>query len=122
MILFVNENNEIKDVNITKDTSLIPLEVNDDDRNPFTNWPVAKICCFKVNVEDGYVTMMTSYIDYRIVEHIEQLGNQNESNSNDIINTQLGLADTFESMESNTEAITQCEEALAEIYEMIIGG
>lgn len=121
MILFVNNNNEVKDVDYTKDTSLRPLEVNDPE-NPFANWSVAKICCYKVNVTDGIVTMFTPYIDNRIIEHIDQLGNQTEVNASDIVDTQIGLADTFESMEANSESITMCEEALAEIYEMILGG
>ena len=78
MILYVNERNEIKDVNQTTDTSLIPLEVNDTD-NPFIGWSVAKICCYKVNVKDGMVTMMTPYVDSRLLEHIDQLGKQVEA-------------------------------------------
>ena len=73
MILFVNSNNEIKDVNTTSDQSLTPLVVNDEE-NPFANWSVAKICCYKVNVSDGRVTMMTPYVDSKLIEHIDQLG------------------------------------------------
>lgn len=78
MILFVNDKGEIKDVDFTKDTSLIPLEVNDVD-NPFIGWSVAKICCYRVTVSDGRVTMMTPYIDSRLLEHIDQLGKQVEA-------------------------------------------
>ena len=74
MILFVNEKNEIKDVNTTSDPSLIPLEVNDDEQNPFRDWNVAKICCYRATVSDGMVTMMTPYIDSRLIEHIDRLG------------------------------------------------
>ena len=41
-----------------------------------------------------------------------------ESNSEDIITTQEGLAETYEEMNSS---ILEVEEALAEVYEMIIG-
>ena len=95
MILYVNEENEIKDVNITSDKSLIPLEVNDEE-NPFKNWPVAKICCYKVDVSDGMVTMMTPYIDSRLIEHISRLG-------------------------ESQKAIAEIEQALCELSEEIGG-
>lgn len=78
MILYVNKNNEIKDVNYTSDKNLISLEVNDKfPDNPFLSWSVAKICCYKVEVKDGVVTGYTPYVDSKIVEHIERQGQQN---------------------------------------------
>lgn len=78
MILYVNENNEIKDVNYTLDKNLTPLEVNDNTMdNPFLSWSIAKICCYKVEVQNGTVTMYTPYIDSRIIEHIERQGQEN---------------------------------------------
>lgn len=78
MILYVNENNEIKDVNSTSDENLIPLEVNDNSMdNPFLSWSPSKICCHKVEVKNGIVTMYTPYIDSRIIEHIERQGQEN---------------------------------------------
>lgn len=52
---------------------------------------------------------------------INALASQVEMNTIDIVETQIGLVDTYEAMEANTDSITICEEALAEIYEMIIG-
>ena len=78
MILYVNENNEIKDVNETSDPSLIALEIN-DETNPFEGWSVAKICCYKVEVAEGIVTAMTPYIDSTIVEIVDRLGKQIEA-------------------------------------------
>lgn len=72
MILYVNSRNEVKDVNTTTNTSLTPLEVSDEN-NPFTGWSVAKICCYKVTVKDGLITMFTPYVDLRIIEHIDRL-------------------------------------------------
>lgn len=76
MILYVNNKNEVKDVNYTSDKNLTSLEVNDDiiDNNPFLTWSTAKICCYKVEVKDGAVTMYTPYVDSRIIEHIERQG------------------------------------------------
>lgn len=78
MILYVNSKNEIKDVNTTSDKNLTPLEVNDNIYdNPFLSWSPAKICCHKVEVENGVVTEYTPYVDSRIVEHIERQGQEN---------------------------------------------
>lgn len=78
MILYVNNKNEVKDVNTTSDKSLSPLEVNDNQNdNPFLSWSTAKICCHKVTVDNGMVTSYTPYVDSRIVEHIERQGQEN---------------------------------------------
>lgn len=100
MILYVNQNGEIKDVNVTSDESLIPLTI-DDETSPFKDWSVAKICCYKVTVTGGQVTMMTPYVDSRLIEHIDKLGNGHELNESDITDTRG---------------------AIMELYEMIIGG
>ena len=79
MILYVDNENKVRAVNTTTDTSLTPLYVDEtSDLFPFKGWSVAKICCYKVNVQDGIVTMMTPYVDSRMLEHIDQLGKQIE--------------------------------------------
>ena len=76
MTIYVNERNEIHDVGSTTDPNLTPVEVTDGS---FDGWSDAKICCYKVNVVDGNVTMMTPYVDSRLIEHIDQLGKQVEA-------------------------------------------
>ena len=76
MIVYVNQNNEIKDVGATLDSTLTPLEITD---GTFDGWSIAKIMCYKVNVNEGVVTMMTPYLDSRLIEHIDKLGQQTES-------------------------------------------
>lgn len=98
MILYVNENNEIKDVNSTTDPSLIALEVN-DEANPFEGWSTAKICCYQVNVIDGMVTMMTPYIDSRIIEHIDQLGKESDLNASDAADLRAAIEELYELLE-----------------------
>lgn len=78
MIIYVNNKNEIKDVNTTTNISLIELKINDKN-NPFANWSIAKICCYKVEVTDGTVTMYTPYVDTKLIEHIDRLGKENAS-------------------------------------------
>lgn len=98
MIIYVNESDEIKDVGTTNDHTLIPIEILDDDENPFTNWSSAKICCHKVKVNNGHVVMLTSYVDSRIIKHIDDLANSIKSNSLDILDNQLSLVEIYESL------------------------
>lgn len=91
MTIYVNERNEIKDVGATLDSTLTPLEVTD---GTFDNWCIAKICCYKVNVVDGNVTMLTPYVDSRLIEHIEQLGSQSDKNEAQSLYTAL-MTDTL---------------------------
>lgn len=77
MVVYVNQNDEIKDVDVTSDHSLTPLEI-DDEYNPFAGWTVAKICCYRVQVKDGRVIMMTPYVDSRLIDHIDQLGKMSD--------------------------------------------
>ena len=76
MKIYVNEKNEIHEVNTCSDPSLIELEVTD---GTFDGWSEAKICCYKATVSEGNVTMMTPYVDSRLIEHIDQLGRQTEA-------------------------------------------
>lgn len=107
MIIFVNDKWEIHDVNINSlsDPSLTEVEIIDDDLNPFTNWTVAKICCYKVAVSDGHVTMCTPYVDSRLISHIDQLGR-----ANDVL--------TVEN-EEQSEEITGLGDAIIEMSEII---
>ena len=128
MILFVNEKNEIKDVNMTRDMSLTGYEIAATD-NPFEGWSVDKICCYRVGLtpekvtevvgteevtytdlegnevtttrdvtetkETGkyLITMITPYIDSRIIEPIVWLRGQIKDNSSDILTTQDALCE-----------------------------
>ena len=128
MIIFVNERNEIKDVDVTRDDTLTAYEIVDNE-NPFENWEVDKICCYRVGLtpervteiigteevtytdlegnevtttrdvtetkETGkyLITMMTPYIDSRIIEPIVWLRKQIKDNSGDILTTQNALCE-----------------------------
>ena len=98
MVLYVNENNEIKDVNTTSDPSLIALEIN-DETNPFKGWSIAKICCYQVNVENGVITMFTPYVDSRLIEHIDQLGKESDMNASDAADLRAAIEELYEILE-----------------------
>lgn len=78
MKVFINENNEIKDVNTTTDTTLTEVEI---PAGVFENWSVAKICCHKLRLENGQYEGFTPYVDSRIIEHIDRLGAGHENNA-----------------------------------------
>lgn len=103
MILYIDSEGKIKDVDTTEDTSLTAVELADED-NPFIGWSVALICCYciataevpiypEVEPQEGdeptpepetigvktVVTMMTPYVDSRLLDHIDQLGKATEA-------------------------------------------
>lgn len=96
MKLFVNERNEIKDVNTTTDESLKLVEVN-DEFNPFAGWSIAKICCFKVEVsDDGTIIMFTPYVDTKIIEHVDRLAAQDVAQENALTNIEMAVVGLYE--------------------------
>ena len=74
MKIYCNEKGEIHST--TPDPTLTEIAVTD---GTFNGWSDAKICCYKVKVDNGNVTMMTPYVDSRLIEHIDQLGKQTEA-------------------------------------------
>ena len=78
MIVFVDGESKIRAVDKTTDESLIPLYIK-DETNPFIGWSKAKICCYMVTVSDGVVTMMTPYVDSRLLDQIDMMGHSIEA-------------------------------------------
>lgn len=77
MILYVDSKSKIRAVNSTNDDTLTPLYVDENNPEyPFTGWSTAKICCYKVTVVDGVVTMMTPYVDSKALDHIDEMGHE----------------------------------------------
>lgn len=119
MYVSVNDKNEIKEVGISTNPLLTSLYINDEE-NPFNGWSNAKICCFKVNVKDGIVTMMTPYVDSISLDVIDQLGKSTEVNAGDISDNRDGLMETFEASMLNTDDIADLRTGLEEVYEMLL--
>lgn len=86
MLIFENERLEIHDVgtNSKSDPSLTEVEVAD---GTFDGWSNAKICCYKAQVTNGHVVMLTPYVDSRLIEHIDQLGVQGDHNTEENVVT-----------------------------------
>lgn len=81
MILYVNGKNEVVDVNATENKNLIPLVVNEDieENKSFLSYSIAKMCCYKVEVENGILTSYIPYVNDKLIQHIDRLSTQNMS-------------------------------------------
>jgi hypothetical protein len=73
MKIYVDEENRIKDVGTTTDETLREIEI-DDEETPFKGWSTAKICCYKIAVEDGRVIMLTPYHLSSELDYIDEIG------------------------------------------------
>ena len=124
MIIFVNDRNEIKDVHSTKDTSLKEVFIKDEE-NPFKDWSIAKICCYRVDVREGVVRMFTPYVNSLIIEHLDRLGEQNGQTEETVTNLEVAVCENYESAElykeSTNSQLDNLQLALVEVYEMIAG-
>ena len=124
MKIFVNDRNEIKDVHSTKDNTLTEIIINDNE-NPFKDWSIAKICCYRVNVREGVVCMMTPYVNSLIIEHLDRLGEQNGQTEETVTNLEVAVCENYETaemhMESTNSQLDNLQLALVEVYEMIAG-
>lgn len=118
MILFVNEKGEVKDVDSTEDKSLTALEVTGN--NPFEGWSDARIRCYRVEVRDGEVVMMTPYVSSTLLDHIDYLGKGTQAVAESVTSTQMALTETFEQAEKNGDQLTDAEIAIAEVYEELV--
>ncbi len=121
MKVFVDSENRICDVGSTKDTSLTELNINEEN-NPFKDWSVAKICCYKVSVLNGEVTGYTPYVSSGLLSVIDRIGKQIDSGNDEISNAREGIMETYEETLINADQLAECRAALEEIYEKIEGG
>lgn len=88
MKVFVNEEGKIKAIHASDDTSLQMYELDETVESfPFSGWSDGRIMCYRINVAPitidaeptgkYMVTMLTSYVDTRIIEKIEDLCKEN---------------------------------------------
>lgn len=156
MILYVNSKGEVKAVNDTDNSTLTELPISENSMNPFANWPIAKICCYRVGVIPEMVTevvgtedrtytdlegnevtetvditetkatgkyiisMMTPYMDSRIVEHISRLGGDTEMVAADLTDTQLALVENYDQTLAIADDLTDTQLALVENYDQTL--
>jgi hypothetical protein len=119
MKLYVNEKGEIQDVGVTEDTSLREIVVSDE---MFEGWSIAKICCYKIIMENNKVKDVIPYVSTNIIDKIDRLEKGNEINASDITSTQIAIAETYEKTLATDSTVTDIQLALVEMYEMMLGG
>ena len=83
MNIYTDDKGNIKAVHTTDDTSLTE-HILSDEGNPFEGWSDDKICCYRVQVQDGRIVMMTPYLDSRLIEHFDLGGKEHTDNSEGI--------------------------------------
>lgn len=80
MKVYVDSENRIKAVDSTTDETLTELII-DDATNPFADWSKAKICCYRITVKDGFVTMFTPYRPSSALDYIDEIGHEADDNA-----------------------------------------
>lgn len=112
MYISINENNEIKEVGVTTDPNLKSIYVDETSPMfPFRGWSDAKVCCYKVSVnERGIITMLTPYVDSRLIEHFDQIGMSTQDNSD-------GLFDMADATSDISDALFELADYVAELEE-----
>lgn len=94
MKIFVDSNNCIKAVGSANDPTLKELYIIDDEQNPFKDMPKLQICCYKVNVESGRVTMFTPYVPSSEIPQIRKTGEAIEALEPYVATDSLNAGDT----------------------------
>ena len=93
MIVFVDGDSKIRAVGKTTDESLTPLYIK-DETSPFIGWSKVKICCYMVTVSNGIVTMMTPYVDSRMLDQIDLMGHSIEAQAPFTAEAKASFGDT----------------------------
>ena len=118
MYLSVNEYNEVKKVGIDENLTVLFVDETREDF-PFRGMSEARICCYRINVKDGIIMMMTPYMDSISLDVIDQLGQSTDVNKSDISDNRDGLMETFESTLTNADDVAINRQAIEELYEML---
>lgn len=123
MYVSVNEKGEIKEVGVTSDLNLTSIFVDETIPTcPFREWSNAKICCYKVRVDDkGNILSLSPYIDTRMVEQLDRLGKTDEENEEMINANTDGILEVYESTDELSNKSNDLEDAVLELYEMLGG-
>ena len=93
MTVYTDDEGRIKDVGTTEDETLIPVEIIDDEDNPFNGWSVSRICCYRVRVADGRVVMMTPYKNSILLDVYDEFGSNDIQMTEDIISAEQEITD-----------------------------
>lgn len=69
---YVDSRNNVCDLDVTDDKSLIPVLVDDEAFGyPFIGWSDDKICCYKLTADKGIITMITPNLHPKFIKQID---------------------------------------------------
>ena len=115
MTVYTDEEGRIKAVGSTKDETLIPVEIIDDEDNPFNGWSVSRICCYRVRVADGRVVMMTPYKNSILLDVYDEFGSNDIQMTEDIISAEQEITEQDLSLLEAEQEITDLDLRLMEL-------
>ena len=91
MKLYTDEQGRIFAVGSTERTDLTEIEVDENSFDfPFKGWSETKICCYRIEVTDGHISMMTPYVPTNVIGALDSLGSENEELKS-VLNALLGV-------------------------------
>lgn len=111
MILYVDNRGCIKDVGSSSNSSLRRIEISEEG-NPFEGWSVDRICCYRIEEQEGRIVMMTPYTDSRNIDFYDRGGRAHEENSE-------GIFDVAELAGENSEAAYDLAEMVSDLEERV---
>ena len=77
----------------TQNLLLMGVDSSTNEENPFKDWHVSRICCYRVNVSEGHVTMMTPYVNSILLDVIDRFGTADAQTAEDIISAEQEITD-----------------------------
>lgn len=79
MKLYLDNKNKIIAVNSTDRSDLKEIELDETAYDfPFTGWSETRICCYRVEVQDGHISMITPYVPTYMISVLENLASENK--------------------------------------------
>lgn len=115
MIVYTDNDGRIMAVKTSDDPDLIPVEIIDDEENPFHGWSDARICCYRIHVTDGHVDMMTPYVNSILIDIVDRFGTADAQTADDIISAEQEITEQDLSMMEAEQEITDLDLRLMEI-------
>lgn len=115
MIVYTDNDGRIMAVGHTDDDDLIPVEITDDENNPFGGWNDARICCYRIHVTDGHVDMMTPYVNSILIDIVDRFGTADAQTAEDIISAEQEITDHDLALLEAEQEITDMDLRLMEL-------
>ena len=115
MIVYTDNDGRIMAVETSDDPDLIPVEIIDDEDNPFDGWNAARICCYRIHVTDGHVDMMTPYVNSILIDIVDRFGTADAQTAEDIISAEQEITDQDLALLDAEQEITDLDLRIMEL-------